>query len=87
MCSFVSGNFLKEWRVEKKTPDTLFTGSFDQDTYTHTDPYLDLDFRKKRNLAREAPKKRNLAGEAPKKRNLAGEAPKNVTWQGRHQKT
>ena len=77
MCSFVSGNFLKEWRVEKKTPDTLFTGSFDQDTYTHTDPYLDLDFRKKRNLAREAPKKRNLAGEAPK----------NVTWQGRHQKT
>ena len=30
---------------EKKSPDTLFTGSFDQDTYTHR-PDLDLDFIK-----------------------------------------
>ncbi len=68
---------MEEWGVEKnKTTGHFFhRGSSDQDTYTHR-PYLDLDFRKKRNLEQGCTK--NVTWQ--------GEAPKNVTWQGRGQK-
>ncbi len=72
------------WR--KKTPDTLFTGSFNQDTYTHTDPYLDLDFKKSVTWQGRHPKNVTWQGRHPKNVTWQGRHQKNVTWQGRHPK-